>query len=95
MRTLVIAAGLFFSLCAAVLIYAALSGSGHEYELKLVLPIDARQMPKPVAPPEVVSQPGDGAQAVVTDGRAGFESSPPLHDRPPVRFEERPGSASE
>ena len=56
MRALLIAAGLFFSIFGGGLIYFALSGTGHEYDLKLVLPIDTRKMPKPVALPEIVSQ---------------------------------------
>ena len=51
-----IAAGLFFSIFAGGLTYFALSGTGHEYDLKFVLPIDTRKMPKPGAPPEIVSQ---------------------------------------
>ncbi len=96
MRTLLIAAGLFFSICGAALIYFAASDSGHDYDLKLVLPIDTREMPKPVAPPEVVSQAGDaGAATVVTDGRAESGPLPSMPDRPPVRFEEQSGTASE
>ena len=51
MKALLIVAGLFFSIFGAVIAYFAASDPGHEYDLKFVLPIDARQMPKPVAPP--------------------------------------------
>jgi len=96
MRALLIAAGLFFSICGALLIYLAASGAGHEYDLKLVLPIDARQMPTPVAPPEVVSQAADAEPSnVAKDGRAEAGQLPAMPDRPLVRFEARSGSASE
>ena len=55
MKALLIVAGLFFSIFGAVIAYFAASDPGQEYELKFVLPIDARQMPKPVAPPSVQS----------------------------------------
>ncbi len=96
MRSLLIAAGLFFSLCGGLLIYSAVSGSGHEYDLKLVLPIDTRQMPRPAGPPEVVSQAVDTApSSPVTDGRAEAGIPPMIPDRPPVQFESRPGAAFE
>ncbi|MGO9546186.1 MAG: hypothetical protein ACLPPF_15505 [Rhodomicrobium sp.] len=97
MRALLIAAGLFFSVCGGLLIYAAVSGSGNEYDLKLVLPIDTRQMPKPATAPEVASQAVDTeAPAPVTDGRAeaGIASAV-MPNRPPVQFEKGPGAASE
>ena len=55
MKALLIVAGLFFSIFGAVIAYFAASDPGQEYELKFVLPIDVRQMPKPVAPPSVQS----------------------------------------
>lgn len=53
MRALIIAAGLFFTAFAALIIYAGASGPGHEYDLKYVLQIDARKMPKAIQLPEV------------------------------------------
>lgn len=94
MRALLIAAALFFSLFGGGLIYFALSGTGHEYDLKLVLPIDTRQMPRLSSPPEIALQTPDSS-APIEDGRAEAGSLPPIPDRPPVRFEERPGAASE
>ena len=61
MRALLIAAGLFFSVCGGASDLLCVSGSGHEYDLKLVLPIDTRKMPKPGATPEIVSQIPDEA----------------------------------
>jgi len=95
MRALLIAAGVFFSICASALIYFAFSGSGHEYDLKLVLPVDTRQMPRPVSPPEVVSQPQVEAAAPVIDGRAETGPVPAITVRPLVQFDGRPGAASE
>jgi hypothetical protein len=96
MKTLLIAVGGFFFILGGALVYFAASGAGHEYELKLALPIDARQMPNPVAPPEVVSRTGDaGAPVAVTDGRAETGSLPPMVERPLVRLGGRSGVASE
>jgi len=96
MRTLLIAAGIFFSICGGLLAYFAVSGSGHEYDLKFVLPIDTRRMPQPVPPPEVASQAADmDSSSAVTQGRAEAGTPPAMPDRPPVRFEGRSGAASE
>src|SRR3974390_1449729 len=96
MKALLIAVGCFFFIFGGALIYFAASGAGHEYELKLALPIDARQMPKPLPFPEVVSHAGDaGAPAAVTDGRAEAGTLPPMAERPPVRLGGRSGAASE
>jgi hypothetical protein len=94
MRTLLIAAGLFFSIFGGAIAYFAAFGDRHEYDLKLVLPIDTRQMPKPVAPPEIVSQEA-GASGTVTDGRADSGPLPQAPDRPLVQFGNRSGAASE
>jgi hypothetical protein len=93
MRTLLIAAGLFFSIFGGAIAYFAVFGDQHQYDLKLVLPIDTRQMPTPAAPPEIVSR-EVLAQDAVTDGRA--DSGPlPQPDRPLVQFGNRSGAASE
>jgi hypothetical protein len=94
MRMLLIAAGLFFSIFGGVVAYFAAFGDQHEYDLKLVLPVDTRQMPKPAAPPEIVSQ-EPGASGAVTDGRAESAPLPPAPGRPPVQFGNRSGAASE
>jgi hypothetical protein len=95
MRALLIAAGVFFAVFGGVILFFAASDSRHEYDLKLVLPIDTRQMPQPVAPPEVVSAAEESGASTVTDGRAEARHVPILPGRPPVQFGRRPGSASE
>jgi hypothetical protein len=96
MKTLLIVAGLFFSVCGALVIYFATSDPGHEYDLKLVLPIDARQMPRPVSPPAVVSRTSEAqASGGPVAGRAEAGNAPPIPERPPVQFGDRPGAASE
>jgi hypothetical protein len=65
MKALLIVAGLFFSIFGGVVAYYAASDPGHEYDFNFVLPIDARQMPKPFIPPsisygEVEQTPPDG-----------------------------------
>ena len=94
MRALLIAAGLFFSIFGGVILYFAVSGDQPDYDLKLVLPIDTRQMPKAPPQPEIISQDA-GASAAVTDGRAESDPLPPAPDRPPVQFGNRSGAASE
>ncbi len=94
MKTLLIAAGLFFSLFGGVILYFAAFGDQHEYDLKLVLPIDTRQMPKPAAPPEIVSREAPESGSVVA-GRADSNPSPGTPDRPLVQFGNRSGAASE
>ncbi len=96
MKTLLIVAGLFFSIFGAVIAYFAASDPGHEYDLKFVLPIDTRQMPKPIASPTVQSwNAGAEEPALTPDGRAETGKARPMPDRPPVEFGERPGAASE
>ncbi len=97
MRTLLIVAGLFFSICGAFIAYFATSDPGHEYDLKLVLPIDTRQMPRLAETPQVMSRNGetDTSTVAAVDGRAEAGSPLPLPDRPRVQFEDRPGAASE
>ncbi len=53
MKALLIVAGLFFSIFGGVVAYYAASDPGHEYDFNFVLPIDARQMPKPFIPPSI------------------------------------------
>ena len=96
MKALLIVAGLFFSLFGAVIAYFAVSDPGHDYELKYVLPIDTRQMPKPVVPPAVQSwSAGEEDSARAPDGRAEAGKTPAIPERAPVEFGERPGAASE
>ncbi len=94
MKILIIAAGLFFSIFGGTIFYFAIFGDGQEYDLKLVLPIDARQMPKPVAPPEVRSEAGN-AEPPAAEGRAEAGSLPAIPARAPVQFGNRSGAASE
>ncbi len=96
MKTLLIVAGLFFAIFGAVIAFFGTSDPGHEYDLKLVLPVDTRQMPKTIEVPAVQSwSTGEAESAPATDGRAEAGKAPPIPDRPPVHFGERPGSASE
>jgi len=96
MKALTIAAGLFFSIFGGLLVYFAVSGAGDEYDLKFVLPIDARRMPAAAEPPEVASKPEDAdASSAVTQGRAGAASAVQVPERPPVQLGGRIGAASE
>ncbi len=95
MKALLIVAGLFFSIFGAVIAYFASSDPGHEYDLKFVLPVDARQMPRPIAPPSVQSWTSGEEIVPAPDGRAEAGKTPPIPDRAPVEFGERPGAASE
>jgi hypothetical protein len=96
MKALLIVAGLFFSIFGAVIAYFAVSDPGHEYDLNFVLPIDTRQMPQPVAPPNVQSWSAGAEETVPTpDGRAEAGKAPSIPDRAPVEFGVRPGAASE
>jgi hypothetical protein len=85
---------LFFSIFGGTILFFAIFGESHEYDLKLVLPIDTRQMPKPLAAPEVLSREIDAGSAI-PEGRA--ESKPLLTTpaRAPVQFGNRLGAASE
>jgi hypothetical protein len=94
MRTLLIVAFLFFFVFGGVIAYFAVLGDEHEYDLKLVLPIDTRQMPKSTAAPEIVSQEAE-VPGAVTDGRADSGPPPQAPDRPLVQFGNRAGAASE
>ena len=96
MKALLIVAGLFFSIFGTVVAYFAASDPGHEYDLKFVLPIDTRQMPKPFAPPAVQSWgAGEEDSVPAPDGRAETGKTQAMPDRPPVEFGERAGAASE
>ena len=95
MKTLLIVAGLFFSIFGAVIAYFAASDPGQEYDLKFVLPIDARHMPKSVAPPSVQSWSSAQEESPpAPDGRAEAGKMPAMPDRPPVEFDGA-GAASE
>ncbi len=94
MKALLIVAGLFISIFGGVFGYYAASDPGHEYDLKLVLPVNARQMPKPVAPPSIQSWAVDEAETAPSEGRAELGKTPVLPQRPPVQFD-GPGAASE
>ncbi len=94
MRALLIVAGLFFSIFGAVIAYFAASDPGSEYDMKFVLPIDARQMP--AAPPPVQSSTAEREESgFAPDGRAETGKPLAMPDRPPVEFGDRPGAASE
>lgn len=96
MKALLIVAGLFFSIFGGIIAYYAASDPGHEYDLKFVLPIDTRQMPKPFEPPSVKSWAANEIEAApVADGRAEAGAAPPIPNRQPIQFEEGPGTASE
>jgi len=96
MRLLLTCVGLFIFLSAGFIVYVATSNEGSEYDLKLVLPIDTRQMPKLAPIPEVASQGiPPGGEKVPTEARAEAGSPPRLPYRAPVRFDASPGSASE
>lgn len=93
MKALLIVAGLFFSICGGLVAYFATSDPGHEYDLKLVLPIDSRQMPKPALPPAVVPtvKGTESAEQPVTENRAEAGSQAGLTASPPFQFEDRQG----
>ncbi len=95
MRTLFVTVALFFSIFAGVIVYFALSDEGQEYDFKFVLPIDTRQMPKAIEPPQVVAQTGSPIAYAVTDGRATEGTAPDVSGRPLISFGNRPGAASE
>ena len=96
MKLLLSVAGLFFSIFGAVIAFFAASDPVHEYDLKFVLPIDTRPMPKPVAPPAVQSWvTAEEGPAPTPDGRAEAGKTQSMPDRAPVEFGERPGAASE
>ena len=94
MRALLIAAGLFFTIFGCGLAYFAFSETGHEYDVKLVLPIDTHQMPTPLPIPPVTAQDPD-APAGPAGGRAEAGTPPPSPSRPLVSFPAGPGSAGE
>src|SRR5271166_5368900 len=94
MRALLITAGLFFSLFGGVLIYFAATGAGHEYDLKLVVPIDTRQMPEPDPAAEIVSQDrGAAAPDTASQGRAEAGPLAPAPGRAAFKFRDRSGAA--
>jgi hypothetical protein len=95
MKALLIIAGLFFALFGGVFAYYAVSDPSHEYDLKFVMPIDARQMPKPIAPPAIQSWTTGEAETAPAEGRVEAGAAPALPDRPPVQFGVAPGAASE
>ncbi len=94
MKALLIAAGLFFSVFAGGLAFFAFTSTGHEYDLKFVLPIDTRKMPKLGPLPQIVSQIPDNSLNPIVDGRAEA-GIPPKPAGAPVRFPDLDGVASE
>jgi hypothetical protein len=94
MKALLIAVGLFFLISGAGLAYFSLTGTGHEYDLKLALPIDTRKMPKIGPLPEIVSQVPDSRANRIVDGRAEAGTAP-VPPGLPVQFPDRDGIASE
>jgi hypothetical protein len=94
MKALVIVAGLFFAIFGGIFGYYAASDPGHEYDLKLVLPVDARLMPRPVTPPSIRSWAASEEETAPPEGRAEASKTLALPPRPPVEFD-GPGAASE
>jgi hypothetical protein len=94
MKALLIAAGLFFSVFAGGVAYFAVTGSGHEYDLKFVLPIDTRKMPKLGPLPQIASRVPDDSANPIVEGRAEA-GNPPKPVGAPVRFPDGDGVASE
>jgi hypothetical protein len=94
MKALLIVAGLFFAIVGGGVGYYAASDPGHEYDLKLVLPVDARQMPKPVPLPAIRSWAVSEEETAPPEGRAETGKTLPLPQRPPVEFD-GPSAASE
>ncbi len=91
MRALLFVAITFFILIGGCATYFRLSGPGHEYDLKYVLPIDTRNMPRPAILPTIASASND-APDNAADGRAIAEqTNSPV--RPPFRFNEARGSS--
>ena len=97
MRSLLIIAGVFLTACAGLAIYFANSDPGHEYDLKLVLPIDTRQMPKAVVPPPVTPtvKSVEPSAKPLTENRAEAEPKSSLTTSPPFEFEDRQGLPSQ
>jgi hypothetical protein len=97
MKALFIISGLFFSICGALVIYFATSNPGHEYDLKFVLPIDARQMPNPGASSHSSAeiQGADPAGPGPVGGRAETQTDVPVPERPPFQFDEKAGAPSQ
>ncbi len=95
MKALLITAGLFFSAYAGGLAYFAFTSTGHEYDLKLALPIDTRKMPKIGPIPQIVSHEPDDSANPVIDGRAEARIPPRPAGGALVRFPDRDGAASE
>jgi hypothetical protein len=93
-KALLITAGLFFSVYAGGLAYFAFTGTGHEYDLKFILPIDTRKIPKIGPIPQIVSHEPDESANPIIDGHAEA-GIPPRPAGAPVRFPDRDGVASE
>jgi len=89
MRLLLIIAGVFFSVCGGLVAYFGSSDPGQEYDLKLVLPIDTRQMPKTVLPPTVKG--AEPAETPVTENRAEAKPQTELTASPPFQFDDLQG----
>jgi hypothetical protein len=91
MRALLIIAVVFFSASGALIAFFASSDEGHEYDLKLVLPIDTRQMPKAVLPPPVtptVKSEEPPSEPPIEENRAEAGSQPDLTKTPLFRFDD-------
>ncbi len=81
MKTLLIVAGVFFSAFGGTVAYFASADPGHDYDLKLVLPVDTRQMPRPVALPTVAGTQQD-TDPTIAEGRAVAQPIPGLPESP-------------
>jgi hypothetical protein len=97
MKALLIVSGVFFSICGALAVYFASSSPGHEYDLKFVLPIDTRQMPKPdpASRNSTEVQGAEPAGAAPVGGRAEARTDVPMPESGPFKFEEKADAPSE
>jgi hypothetical protein len=97
MKALLIVSGVFVSICGALVIYFATSSPGHEYDLKFVLPIDTRQMPKldPASRASAEIQGAEPAGSAPVGGQAEAPADIPMPGSGPFKFEEKADSPSE
>lgn len=70
MKSLFVTAGVFVLLIAGAVTYLMTIDARHEYDFKLVLPVDARQMPKVLPTPKVASREDAVAASPITAGSA-------------------------
>jgi hypothetical protein len=70
MKSLFVTAGVFVLLMAGAVTYLLTVDARHEYDFKLVLPVDARQMPNVLPPPKVASREDAVTASPITAGSA-------------------------